>query len=187
MYLLGALVLWVLVLIYYSIPAVDPSRCIPFEEYRDKIRTGDIIVLHNGGLVSTLIKLYEQSPATHTGIAIVENGELYICELDYHSYFSYDVHVSKFDEFMQKQWPIIGIIPVKKELPLTVEEAKQIPCKFDLTFGVVPLPGRIYCSTLVHRLHRKYGLLPWNGACEHKTTPRIYHHDPSIIMLEYKS
>lgn len=180
-----------IIIFYYSEelrlhPVIDIERTIPFSEYRDKLQTGDIIVLHNGGFVSSLIRTYEQSPATHTGVILVEDGEIYICEIDYHTYFSYDIHLSKLDTFMKVQRsPYIGIVPAKKKIPLTLDDIKKIRCKFDLSMGFFPLPGRIHCTTLVHRLMSRHNILPWNGACEHKTTPKTYHTDPSIIFADY--
>lgn len=132
-----------------------------------------------------MIRIYEQTPATHSGIVIVEDGEIYICEIDFHSYFSYDVKVSTMTKFMKKQWQYIGIIPVRKEIPLKLKDIDSIKCKFDVTMGFFPLRERIYCSTLVYRLLLRYGVYPWNGAEEHKVTPKTYHTDPSMILLDY--
>lgn len=179
------IVVLLIIFAYAQIPPL-PADTEPFSQYRHKLRTGDIIVLHNGGFVSTMIKIWDGSPATHTGLVIVEDNELYICELDLHTWFGYDVHVSQFDEFMQRQrGHVIGIIPTPKPLPLTRAKMLSLPCKFDITFGFLPLPGRIYCTTLVHRVHRKHGIRPHNGACERCTTPKTYHTDPRCVFLDY--
>ena len=189
--LLFVAVVLVLILIYYSEefglhPTIDPENTKPFSQYRNRVITGDIIVAHNSGFISTLIRIYAQSPATHSGVVIVEDGDIYICEIDYYSYFADDIHISKIETFMEKQRSrYIGIIPAPKHVPLRLHDIEKIKCKFDLSMGFFTLPGRIYCTTLVHRLMSRFDILPWNGACEHKTTPKTYHSDPSIVLLDY--
>lgn len=191
MYPYALIFILILLIIYYSEelrlhPVVDETKLIPFSQYRNRVRTGDIIVLHNGGFIGSVIRIYDQSPASHTGVLIVENDDIYICEIDLYSLFSHDLRASNFDEFMKRQKNnYIGIVPTKKEIPLRLRDIEKIKCKFDITLGFYPLPDRIYCTTLVHRLLSRYGVLPWNGACEHKTTPHTYHNDPSIVFLDY--
>jgi hypothetical protein len=193
MYYVAIILIIVILIIFYSEelrlhPRIDPEDTIPFSSYRHKIRTGDIIVVHNSGFISSLIRIYDQSPATHSGILIVEDDDIYVCEIDFHSYFSHDIHISNIDEFMTKQRSqYIGVIPMHTSIPLTRHKLAKIKCKFDLTLGFFSLPGRIYCTTLVHRVLSQYNILPWDGSCEHKTTPKTYHKDPSIVFLDYYS
>ncbi len=167
-------------------PTINVAEAIPFSEYRNKIKTGDIIVLYNSGFTSSLVRIYDQSSATHAGVIIVENDKIYVCEIDFHTYFSSDVHTSDIDKFMTVQrCPYIGIIPIQKSLPIRLSDVEKINYKYDLTLGFCPLPGRVHCTMLVHRILSWYGIQPLNGAAEHETTPRTYYADPSIILLDY--
>jgi hypothetical protein len=186
MYAYCILVILILI-IYYSEeiglhPVLDVEIAVPFSKYSNKLQTGDIMVLHNGGFISSLIRIYEQSPATHTSLILLAPDGIYVCEVN----LLHGLHITKIDDFMKKQRnKYIGIIPAPKEIDLTVEDVKKINYNFDLTLGFRPLQGRIHCSALVHRILANYNILPWNGACEHMTTPKTYYSDPSIIFLDY--
>jgi hypothetical protein len=183
---LGLVVILVLIFLW-TCPELDPHLDpAPYSMYKHKLQTGDIIVLHNSGFISALIKTFDGSPATHSAIILVEGDDVLVCELDYYTYFSTDVKISPIGVFMEKQRSnIVGIIHNGGVRGLTKEWLSSLPCKFDLSMGLFPLPGRIHCSKFVYRVMKRFGILPHNGCGEESIAPSVYHSDPRIKFVNY--
>jgi hypothetical protein len=182
--LLPILITLLIILIFLNIPQIDPADTIPFSSVRQHLKTGDVLVLSNWHGSSAIIRAIDRSPASHTAIIVRTDEQIYACDLDFHTWFDHDVKVTPIDEFLKNHWPLCGIVPCRHELPLRLQDIERIKCKFDLTFRARPLPGRILCTQFVHRLHSRFGLLPWNGATESETTPATYYSDPRIVLVD---
>ena len=186
-WLCAALVVLIMVFIYAitDLPMMFWRDVQPMSRSGWTPRTGDVLVLHNSGITSRMIRFYEHTPASHVAMIVVEDGVVWVCDLDLRNTWGYDAHVERFDKFMTYNHNIIGVIPVVSELPVKLSQIRAMQCKFDVTLSFVPLPERVVCSTFVHRIQRRYGVHAWTRGGERECTPAVYHSDPGIMFLDY--
>ena len=187
-YFIGFIILLLLLYIYYHRPI--PRG--PIREYKDDLKTGDALIIMDYGFAAAGIRFYDGSPATHIAFVVVEDGRKYACELDWKTWFGYDVRIKPLDEFLDRHRPYIGVLRAKKELPITLDFVKSLKCKFDLTLSWARLPGRLTCVEFTHAVLNLFGAAPFTATPNTRLTPaQYYNHEKTefyeIPIEEYKT
>lgn len=175
-----------------------------YKEMRDRLKTGDIVLLSGKGLFSLGIKIITRSRWSHVGMVLRHQGQVQIWESTKEHNVSLKLLSNRIREVEDKSGEIalrrlIGVrIGAKdharlselrddlKDRPYEEDELELLKAAYDGPFGQNKEDlDSVFCSELVAEAYQCLGLLD-NSAASNEYTPKDFSQASGLTLLKGK-
>jgi hypothetical protein len=177
-YIILAIVTSILIILITLLIHIDPHlevETVSFDDIKSNLKTGDVLITFGNTLKSAGVRWYIQSAATHVGMIVKLDPEifdsstkpsddnLYVLDIGPHSFFSIlgdrDVKLRPLSKVLRSRncISIFGILPIDKEIEISPEDIINYSSySYDFCFPLVS-PKKItkykICSSFISQIH----------------------------------